>query len=92
LAFAKLEAVGFEGVPVNWGRKGVGDTGFLLPRAEAGVVEADLAGLAEAEEGPVCDGVSLEAVVLENEDGGALAGLEVEFMGVGAFLVEVVVD
>jgi hypothetical protein len=65
-ALARLEAVGLEGVPVIWERKGVGvgETGFLPP----GVVD-------DARTGPVWEGVSLEPDVRENEEGGALDGL-----------------
>jgi hypothetical protein len=73
-ALARLEAVCLEGVPVIWGRRGVGEI-----EEDPGVVDEGRFN------GPVLEGVSLEAVPRENEDG-AGRGVLVED-GRGFFLV-----
>jgi len=58
-------------VPVIWGRRGVGDT-----EEDPGVVDDGRF------RGPVCEGVSFEAVPRENEDGAGRGVLVVEGRGV----------
>ena len=70
-ALARLEAVCFEGVPVICGRSGVGEI-----EEDPGVVDDGRF------RGPVWDGVSLEAVPRENEDGAGRGVLVEEGMGV----------